>query len=137
MIKMIAYLILTILYFLWTRALVPRLPADFAGLAAIGAFRWVLLFFIGLTFARAFCRYYRIRRLPALMLVVLALLFLTCTAFTGAQIVQPFVSTLPAWLVQQPLALTIPVALCAGASLSMLWCGATSPKYVSKHGRGH
>lgn len=134
---MIAYLILTILYFLWTRALVPRLPTDLAGLAAIGAFRWVLLFFIGLTFARAFCRYYRIRRLPALMLVVLALLFLTCTAFTGAQIVQPFVSTLPAWLVHQPLALTIPVALCAGASLSMLWCGATSPKYVSKHGRGH
>lgn len=96
---MIAYLILTIVYFLWTRALLPRLPADLAGLAAVGVFKWVLLFFIGLTFARAFCRYYRLRRLPA--------------------------------------ALTIPVALCAGASVSMLWCGATSPKYVSKHGRGH
>lgn len=134
---MIAYLILTIVYFLWTRALIPRLPADLAGLAAVGVFKWVLLFFIGLTFARAFCRYYRLRRLPALMLVVLALLFIVCTAFTAAQILQPFLSTLPAWLVHQPTALTIPVALCAGASVSMLWCGATSPKYVSKHGRGH
>lgn len=134
---MIAYLILTIVYFLWTRALLPRLPADLAGLAAVGVFKWVLLFFIGLTFARAFCRYYRLRRLPALMLVVLALLFIVCTAFTAAQILQPFVSTLPAWFVHQPATLTIPVALCAGASVSMLWCGATSPKYVSKHGRGH
>lgn len=134
---MIAYLILTIVYFLWTRALLPRLSADLAGLAAVGVFKWVLLFFIGLTFARAFCRYYRLRRLPALMLVVLALLFIVCTAFTAAQILQPFASTLPAWLVHQPAALTIPVALCAGASVSMLWCGATSPKYVSKHGRGH
>lgn len=134
---MIAYLILTIVYFLWTRALLPRLPANLAGLAAVGVFKWVLLFFIGLTFARAFCRYYRLRRLPALMLVVLALLFIVCTAFTAAQILQPFVSTLPAWLVHQPATLTIPVALCAGASVSMLWCGATSPKYVSKHGRGH
>ena len=67
---MIAYLILTIVYFLWTRALLPRLSADLAGLAAVGVFKWVLLFFIGLTFARAFCRYYRLRRLPALMLEI-------------------------------------------------------------------
>lgn len=128
---MIAYLILTIVYFLWTRALLPRLPADLAGLAAVGVFKWVLLFFIGLTFARAFCRYYRLRRLPALMLVVLALLFIVCTAFTAAQILQPFLSTLPAWLVHQP------AAHRATGMVSMLWCGATSPKYVSKHGRGH
>lgn len=134
---MIAYLILTILYFIWTRALFPILPADSSQLALAGGLKWVLLFFIGLTFARAFCRYYRIRRLPALMLVILALLFVLCTAFTAAQIVQPFLSTLPAWLLHQSDALAIPVALCAGASVSVLWCGATSPKYVSKHGRGH
>lgn len=134
---MLAYLILTILYFVYTRALLPRLPVDPALLTQLSAARWLLLFLIGLTFARAFCRYYRLRRLPAPMLVILALLFVLCTAFTAGQLLQPFLSTLPSWLTHQPDALAIPLALGSGACASFLWCGLTTPKYVSKHGSKH
>ena len=134
---MIAFLILTLLYFVYLHGILPQVPFDPSQVVLLWCLKWVLLFFIGLTFARAFCRYYRLRRLPAVLLAVLAVVFVLATLFTAAQMLQYTLDFLPTWLTGRPDTLTVPAALCAGASLSLLWRGLTSPKYVSKHSSKH
>ena len=70
-------------------------------------------------------------------MAVLAVVFVLATLFTAAQMLQYTLDFLPTWLTGKPDTLTVPAALCAGASLSLLWRGLTSPKYVSKHSSKH
>ena len=104
---MIAFLILTLLYFVYLHGILPQVPFDPSQVVLLWCLKWVLLFFIGLTFARAFCRYYRLRRLPAVLLAVLAVVFVLATLFTAAQMLQYTLDFLPTWLTGKPDTLTL------------------------------
>ena len=50
---MIAFLILTLLYFVYLHGILPQVPFDPSQVVLLWCLKWVLLFFIGLTFARS------------------------------------------------------------------------------------